>query len=382
MMTDKIKRFLSENRLATPTLVVDVDRVVENYRGFTRLLPGADIYYAVKANPAPQIIKALVGEKACFDAASIFEVRQVIECGAKPSKISFGNTIKKEDDIAAAHGLGVGLFAFDSEGELDKLARAAPGARVYCRLMLTNESAGWPTSRKFGCEVEMARDLLIAARDKGLVPFGVSFHVGSQQTDLTQWDVAIARSKVLFTALEGAGIKLGMVNLGGGIPVPYRGGVGDDSVPELETASRAIFDSLARHFGNQMPRIFAEPGRAMVADAGIIEAEVVLVSRKVYDDSRRWVYLDIGKYGGLAETLDECIRYRIETSRDGGETGPVVVAGPTCDETDVLYDRAGYELPLDLAAGDRVRILATGAYTSSYCSVGFNGFPPLAERYI
>jgi ornithine decarboxylase len=381
-MTDKIRRYLSENRVSTPSLVVDVDRVVENYRAFARWLPGAKIYYAVKANPAPQILKALVSENACFDAASIYEIRSAVDCGAQPQRLSFGNTIKKEDDIAAAHRLGVGLYAFDSAEELDKIARAAPGARVYCRLLLTNDKAGWPTSRKFGCGVEMAGDLLVAARDKGLEPFGVSFHVGSQQTDLVQWDVAIARTKVLFTTLEGAGIKLGMVNLGGGMPVAYREDGAASDVPSLETAGRAIVEALQRHFGNQMPRIVAEPGRAVVADAGIIAAEVVLVSQKTYGDARRWVYLDIGKYGGLAETLEECIRYRIETDRDGGDTGPVVVAGPTCDETDVLYDRAGYELPLDLAAGDRVRILATGAYTSTYCSTGFNGFPPLAEHYI
>jgi ornithine decarboxylase len=120
----------------------------------------------------------------------------------------------------------------------------------------------------------------------------------------------------------------------------------------------------------------------MVGDAGIIEAEVVLISHKTYGDERRWIYLDIGKYGGLAETMGECIRYSIETDHDGGATGPVVLAGPTCDETDVIYDRARYELPLDLAVGDRVRIIAAGAYTSSYCSVGFNGFPPMAEHYI
>lgn len=381
-MTEKIRRFLAENSIPTPVLVVDVDRVVDNYRAFANCFPGAKIYYAIKANPAPQILRALVREDACFDAASIFEVRTALDCGASASRLSFGNTIKKEDDIDEAARLGVGLFAFDSEEELDKLARAAPGARVYCRLLLTNDSAGWPTSRKFGCDVEMAGDLMIAARDKGLSPYGVSFHVGSQQTDLGQWDIAIARTKLLFTTLEGAGVKLGMVNLGGGIPVAYRDGERETDVPQLQAAGQAITDALRRHFGNQMPAIFAEPGRAIAADAGIIAAEVVLVSRKSHGDARRWVYLDIGKYGGLAETLDECIRYEIETDRDGGATGPVVLAGPTCDETDVLYDRTGYELPLDLEAGDRVRILATGAYTSSYCSVGFNGFPPLAEHYI
>jgi ornithine decarboxylase len=381
-MTEKIKKFLAENRPATPALVVDLDRVVDNYRQLARHLPGAEIYYAIKANPAPRIIDALAGEGAHFDAASIYEIRLARAHGVPPGRISFGNTIKKERDIAAAARLGVGLYAFDSAGELEKLARGAPGARVYCRLLMTNDSAGWPTSRKFGCDVEMARDLLVAARDKGLDPYGVSFHVGSQQTDLDQWDIAIARTRLLFTSLQEAGIELGMVDLGGGMPVAYGGDPEGPPIPTQEAGCRAILDALSRHFGNHLPRVIVEPGRSMVGDAGIIEAEVVLISHKTYGDERRWIYLDIGKYGGLAETMGECIRYSIETDHDGGATGPVVLAGPTCDETDVIYDRARYELPLDLAVGDRVRIIAAGAYTSSYCSVGFNGFPPMAEHYI
>jgi ornithine decarboxylase len=381
-MTEKIKRFLAENRPATPALVVDLDRVVDNYRRLARLLPGAEIYYAIKANPAPAILEALAGLGAHFDAASIFEIHQALATGAAPDRISFGNTIKKEDDIARAARLGIGLYAFDAAGELEKLARGAPGARVYCRLLMTNDSARWPTSRKFGCDVEMARDLLVAARRQGLDPYGLSFHVGSQQTDLDQWDIGIARTKLLFTSLQEAGIRLEMVNLGGGLPVAYGEAPGDPPVPALEAGCWAITDALSRHFGNHLPRVIVEPGRALVGDAGVIEAEVVLISHKGYGDDRRWVYLDVGKFGGLPETMDECILYAIETDHDGGATGPVVLAGPTCDETDVLYDRAGYLLPLDLAVGDRVRILATGAYTSSYCSVGFNGFPPLAEHYI
>ena len=386
-MTEKIARYLAEKNPATPCLVVDIDRAVDNYRRLAGQLPGTEIYYAVKANPAPAILRALAREDASFDAASVYEIDSALKNGARPDRISFGNTIKKEVDIAAAHDKGIGLFAFDAAAELEKLARAAPGARVYCRLLLTNVGSSWPTTRKFGCDVEMARDLLLAAAEVGLDPYGVSFHVGSQQTDLDQWDVAIARARVLFTLLEDEGVKLSMVNLGGGMAVAYRkeapGAHGTSAtVPSLETGCEAVRDALARHFGNRMPRLIAEPGRALVADAGIIAAEVVLISHKGYGDPRRWVYLDVGRFGGLAETMDECIRYQVETERDGGPTGPVVLAGPTCDETDVLYDRAGYELPLDLSVGDRVRILSTGAYTSSYASVGFNGFPPLAEHYV
>ena len=117
----------------------------------------------------------------------------------------------------------------------------------------------------------------------------------------------------------------------------------------------------------------------MVGDAGVIQAEVVLVADKGGEDRRRWVYLDIGKFHGLAETMEEAIKYRMLTPHDGGATGPVVLAGPTCDSADILYEKTAYELPLALKAGDRVWILATGAYTTTYSAVAFNGFPPLAS---
>ncbi len=373
-MTDKIKRFLAEQRPATPCLIIDVDKIVDNYRTLKRHLPAADIYYAMKANPAVDVLRPLVEEGANFDAASIYEIEHVMNCGAKPAKISFGNTIKKEEHIAAAYGRGVRMFAFDSAAELEKLSRAAPGARVFCRILMTNPDALWPTSRKFGCDVEMARDLLIQARDLGLDPYGVSFHVGSQQVELGQWDIAVARTRLLFTALEEAGIHLGMVNVGGGMPVRYR-----TDVPNPKQIADAIMDAMHKHFGNRLPRLVVEPGRGMAGNAGIISATVVLISTKSYADEKRWVYLDVGKFGGLPETMGECIRYQIETDRDDGPMGPIVLAGPTCDEVDVIYDQAGYELPLDLQIGDRVRILATGAYTSTYSSVAFNGFPPLRE---
>ena len=140
--------------------------------------------------------------------------------------------------------------------------------------------------------------------------------------------------------------------------------------------------AMVETFGNQMPRMVIEPGRSIVGAAGVIEAEVVLVSRKSYDDPVRWVYLDAGMFGGLAETMDEAIQYPIVAQRGVVETGPVAIAGPTCDGADILYEKAHYELPMDLKAGDRVRIYNTGAYTTTYASVGFNGFDPLGEHYI
>ena len=376
-MTPKVARFLADTQPATPCLVLDVDRVEDNFRRLRDALPLARIYYAVKANPAAPVLERLVGLGSHFDAASFQEVSMCLDAGAEPEAISYGNTIKRERDIAAAYARGVRMFAFDSEMELEKLARSAPGARVYCRILVGNDGAEWPLSRKFGCEVEMARDLMVKAGQMGLDPFGLSFHVGSQQVRTAAYEMAIAKVAMLFTDLVDAGVKVRMVNLGGGYPVRYK-----SEVPEIDEFGQAIMGAMVEHFGNALPEIVIEPGRFLVADAGVVQAEVVLVSRKGAEDPVRWVYLDIGRFGGLAETEGEAIKYAFRTPHDGAEEGPVTIAGPTCDSTDTLYEKSNYRLPLALTAGDRVELLATGAYVTTYASQKFNGFEPLAEHYI
>ncbi|MDP6603724.1 MAG: type III PLP-dependent enzyme, partial [Rhodospirillales bacterium] len=350
-MTPKIERFLEERRYPTPYLVVDLERVAAKYGDIRRMLPLAEIHYAVKANPAPQILKTLCDLGSCFDAASAAEVELCLAAGAVPERVSYGNVVKKEAEIARAFGQGVRRFAFDSAEELNKIARSAPGARVYCRILTSGEGADWPLSRKFGCELDMARDLMVRAQERGLEAYGLSFHVGSQQTDPGQWEIAIGRTAMVFSDLRERGIEIKTVNLGGGFPVRYRSNSGVAPVPGFATFADAIMNAMTRHFGNHLPAMTIEPGRCIAAEAGVIEAEVVLISRKAYDDDVRWVFLDIGTFGGLAETLDEAIKYPIRTPSDGGTEGPVVIAGPTCDGADVLYERAGYTLPLELGIG-------------------------------
>jgi ornithine decarboxylase len=368
----RIFDFITRQSLPTPYLVMDLQDIKHNYQTLAAQLPATHIYYAIKANPAPEILQLLVKLGSSFDAASMPEIRACLSAGAQPHQISFGNTIKKAADIAAAYRLGVRLFAFDSLQELEKLAVHAPGSQVYCRLLMECTGAEWPLSRKFGCELDMAKDLLIHSDRVGLQAYGVSFHVGSQQLDVRQWDLAIATTARLFRDLAAVGVELQMLNLGGGFPARYA-----SSVPELASYTSAIDTALTRHFGSNRPIAMLEPGRSLVADAGIINTEVVLISRKSDREERRWVFLDIGKFGGLAETMDEAIRYRLRTPGDGTPTGPVIIAGPTCDSADILYDRSDYQLPLNLQAGDRLQILSAGAYTSTYASVGFNGFAPL-----
>jgi ornithine decarboxylase len=371
-MNKKISRFLAEAAPETPCLVVDLEIIAKAYDTLRRYLPIASVYYAMKANPAADIVSMLAKKGSNFDVASPAEIALCLDNGATPERLSFGNTIKKERDIAAAYAAGVRLFAFDSEAELDKLARVAPGARVFCRILVSCEGADWPLSRKFGCSPEMAVELLCKARDYGLDPYGVSFHVGSQQTDLGQWDGAVASAARMFSLLAEADINLRMVNIGGGFPARYR-----SEVSPIEQYAGAVTAALTKHFGNHVPEIIVEPGRSLVGDAGIIQSEVVLISDKGDGGGKRWVYLDVGKFNGLAETMDESIKYRIETPGRDGPSGPVVIAGPTCDSADILYEKTEYHLPLGLEVGDKVEILSTGAYTASYASVGFNGFPPM-----
>ncbi len=377
MATQRILDFLATRRPEGPCLVVDLDVVRDNFSAFRKALPDSRIFYAVKANPAPEILRLLATMGSSFDTASVAEVEMALNAGATADRISFGNTIKKERDIARAFGLGIKLFAVDCVEEVEKIARAAPGSRVFCRVLTDGEGAEWPLSRKFGCVPAMAVDVLRHAKKLGLDAYGVSFHVGSQQTDLNAWDKALADAKRVFATLADEGIVLKMVNMGGGFPTRYL-----KDVPAAQAYGRAIFSSLTKHFGNDIPETIIEPGRGMVGNAGVIKSEVVLISKKADNDNVRWVYLDIGKFGGLAETMDEAIRYPIATARDNDEKAPCVLAGPTCDSADVLYEKTPYPLPLSLTIGDEVLIEGTGAYTTTYSAVAFNGFEPLRSYVI
>ncbi len=379
-MTARIRDFLKKRKEDGPCLVVDLDVVRENYHGFAKALPDTRVFYAVKANPAPEILKLLAELGSCFDVASLSEARDVLAAGATADRISYGNTIKKESEIATAFALGVTMFAVDCDAEVDKIARVAPGARVICRILsdAAEADADWPLSRKFGCVPDMAVEVLERALRGGLVPYGISFHVGSQQNNVEAWDGALGATAAVFRACAERGIALSMVNLGGGFPTRYV-----RKTPKLESYGKSIFRALRKHFGNAIPETIIEPGRGMVGNAGMIEAEVVLISKKsAAADEVRWVYLDIGKFHGLAETQDEMIRYPIRTDKDGGEKSPCIIAGPTCDSVDILYEKVPYDLPISLAIGDKVLIEAAGAYTVMYSSIGFNGYPPLKQYVI
>ena len=375
--TARIEQFLCRRPdLPTPFLVVDLDVVAERYRALCEALPQAAAYYAVKANPDPAVLGLLIDLGCDLDVASLGEVELCLDLGAAPRQLSYGNTVKKERDIRVAAELGVTVFTADCVAELDKITRQAPGSTVLIRLATNGAGADWPLSRKFGCGPADALALLRRAAAAGH-PVGMGFHVGSQQHDVQSWDAPLCQIATVADELAADGIALTTVNLGGGLPSSHLA-----PTPDVTVYGASIGAAIDRHLAHHPGlRFMVEPGRFLVGDAGVIRTEVVLISRRD-GESHPWVYLDIGMFNGLAETAEESIRYRIRCPRPHGPTAPAVLAGPTCDSLDVLYEDTPYPLPVDLREGDQLDLLATGAYTTSYSSVWFNGFEPLRAYYL
>ena len=366
---EALKKF-SEGK-ATPFLLIDLNIIKKKFVELKKNLPFAKIHYAVKANPEEEVLKMLHSLGSNFDVASVYELDQLLAIGVDPAKILYGNTIKKSRDVAYAYEKGVRLFATDSEYDLNSIAQNAPGSKVYFRILSDGSGADWPLSRKFGAHPDILFSLIKKSKSLDVIPYGLSFHVGSQQRDIGQWDNAISQCYYLFQSVRDIGVELKMIDIGGGFPAHY-------TTPTTETGRYAteIVRFLKEDFGDNMPEIIVEPGRSLAGDSGIIVSEVVLVEKKAKYNPYKWMYLDIGKFSGLIETLDESIKYPMYIEKNG-KSEKYIVAGPTCDSVDILYEKTKMNFPATAEPGDRVYIFTTGAYTKSYSSMAFNGFPTL-----
>ena len=371
---EALKDYVSD--LPTPVLLIDVEKIRQKYRELNQSFPMAQIYYAVKANPQDSVVNMLESEGSNFDIASRYELDQMLRLGISPDRLSYGNTIKKPSDIKYFYDHGVRMFVTDSENDLKNISLLAPGSRILFRILTEGTGADWPLSRKFGSHSDVIYYLILQAQQLGLQPYGISFHVGSQQRDIGQWDDAIARCKSLFDAAWEEGIELKMINLGGGFPASYV----DPTYGVAEYAAE-ILRFIEEDFGDNMPQLILEPGRSLVADCGIIVSEIINITRKSKNNLYHWVYLDVGKFGGMIETIDESIKFPIYFDREG-MADEIILAGPTCDSMDILYENYKYHMPDTAMPGDKVYIFTTGAYTQSYSSVNFNGFPPLRAEIL
>jgi len=249
----------------TPFLIIDLEVIEKKYRELKDNLPFSQIFYAIKANPSDEVLTLLRDLGSSFDVASRFELDQLLRLNVDPTKISFGNTIKKPKDIAYFYEKGVRLFATDSIEDLTNLSEYAPGSKIFFRLLTEGTGSDWPLSRKFGAHPDMIYNLIVMSKDMGVIPYGLSFHVGSQQRDIGQWDDAISKCKYLFDAVKSEGIHLKMINLGGGLPADYL-----DPTLSINLYASEIKRFLYEDFGDNMPEIFIEPGRSLSGDAGVI----------------------------------------------------------------------------------------------------------------
>lgn len=355
-------RYIAE-KFGTPVLVMDLNVIAKNYRQLVENINNCKVYYAVKANSNIEIVKLLRDMGSHFDVASRGEIEKLLSLGVEPYRMSFGNTIKKTEDIKFAYEVGIRMFAVDAEMEIEKIALVAPGSDIYVRISTNGmeNDADWPLTRKFGTSVNHAIELVKYAKEKGLNPIGLSFHVGSQNYNPENWRIAIREAAIVFEEARQFGVEMKMINTGGGMPVLYT-----REIPEIKEIAKVINEAVEEYLGSDVT-VIVEPGRSMVGNAGVMITRVILRSKK---GDENWLYLDAGVFHGLTETIQN-IRYRITVNgKENEELEKFVLAGPTCDSVDVMYYDA--MLPKSTTLGDIVYFHTAGAYTTEY-GTSFNG---------
>ncbi|MFH1995771.1 MAG: type III PLP-dependent enzyme [Candidatus Omnitrophota bacterium] len=358
-----IRAMLKKHR--TPFMLIRRAVLERQYKRFRKSLPEVIPYYAIKANPYPGIIRTFAGLGSGFDVASAGEMRQVLKLGGSPSKIIFANTIKSNEDITFSRRRRVRLMTFDNEPELYKIAKHFPGARVLVRIKVANVGSVIELSLKFGADAEQAFFFLRKAKVLGLVPTGVSFHVGSQSTNVENYLQAIELASGIFKEAKANGMPLKILDIGGGFPIQH-----------FDNEIGVNFERMASHIRQQARALFdrgtkfiAEPGRFMSGPAGILVTQVI---GRTFRNNKNYYYLNDGIYGDFSGMVFDHCRYEFKTLRRG-QKFLSTLAGPTCDSLDTLS--ANEEIP-ELYVGDVVYVKNIGAYSSASATPGFNGFPP------
>jgi ornithine decarboxylase len=362
---------LAQLDLPTPFLACDLATVTDRHSRLLAALPGVECHFAMKCNPSPELLRHLAGLGSGFEIASIGELRSLQALGVDPATVLYSNPVKAPAHITEAYAAGLWRFSFDSVGELRKLADNAPGSAVYLRLIVDDSSSMFPLSSKLGADASDARYLFRVAVELGLRPYGVTFHVGSQCADANAWGAAVNTCGWVLSELERDGIRLEMVDIGGGFPVSYV-----EPAPSIEDIAGPVREALSR-LPYRPDVLAAEPGRYLVAESAVLVAGVV--GRSTRDDGN-WAHLDVGAYNGLleAQQMNERWHLPLWASVDG-EMASFTITGPTCDSTDTVYQNV--LLPAALDVGDRVYLDCAGAYTLSFAS-SFNGFLPPATTFL
>jgi len=356
---NKVLNYIALSDELPPYLLMDKEVVKEKVSVIGKNIKNSKVFYAVKANPDVEVLRFLNSLGTGFEIASEGELQILASLGVEPERIITSNPIKTFKFLEQAVDYGVNYFAYDSMVEVEKLAKYAPGCNVYVRLSVPNEGSEWPLSKKFGVELDAASELLVYAKGKGLNPVGITFHVGSQCNNIYNWNTAVDKARDLWENAEQNGIKLRMLNIGGGYPIRYT-----KNVVDVETIEKKVNKVIYQKFPEDID-IFIEPGRAVVGDAGIFVSTVI---GKAMRGDENWLYIDVGVFNGLMESVGGIKYTYVVGSRNEPKTW--TISGPSCDSFDVIDKEV--ELP-EPEVGNRILILSSGAYTISYASE-FNGF--------
>ena len=359
IIREKLKRHNS------PFMLIRKSVLEKQYSRFRKGLPEVTPYFAIKSNPHPRIIKTFIKMGSCFDVASAAEMRQVLKLGASPSKIIFANTVKSKKDIIIARRRGVKLMTFDSEPELYKIAENYPRAHVIVRIKVANQGSVVQLSLKFGADAEHAFFLLRKAKNLGLIPVGVSFHVGSQSTNVENYLQALEMTAKIFDEAEEHDLPLKIVDIGGGFPIQH-----------FDNEIGVNFERMAAQIRKQMKALFsrnvkfiAEPGRVLVGPSGVLVTQVI---GRSYRNNKNYYYLNDGIYGDFSGMVFDHCKYEFKTLRRGPKYMSAL-AGPTCDSFDTLSENE--EVP-ELYVNDVVYVKNIGAYSCASAVPNFNGFEP------
>lgn len=367
--------FLETLSYETPFFIFSKKRIRDNLQKFKRLFPGSSIHYAIKANAEPQVLKTLADAGCGFEVASKYELNMLKEIKIPPKKIIYGTAVKPSSHIKEFYEYGVDRFAFDSLPELEKIVSLAPRSRVYIRVIANDTGSIFKFSEKFGAEVQNVVPFLLRVKELGLYPYGISFHVGSQASDPKAWANTIENLRPIIKELKERGIRIDVLNLGGGYPCKYSS---SENVPDLKEIAQNIHEQYRKL--ESKPKLIIEPGRGIIADTAILVTSVIArIARK----GNIWLFLDGGCYNALFETMayQGSTRYSVTSMRpveDSGES-MFALAGPTGDSQDIITREA--LLPADIEVGDKLIFHNVGAYSLTTIS-RFNGFPKPDVYYI
>lgn len=362
------REYLESLDFETPFFLFSREKILETFQEFKECFPKAEIHYAMKANSEPEVLQTLADAGCGFEVASRYELEMLKSINVSPERIIYGTAVKPASHIKAACEYGVNIFSVDSLSELEKIALFAPNSRIFVRLSVDETSSVFKFSEKFGTDRHNLILLLKRAKEIGVQPYGISFHIGSQTSNPAAWAKALTVVSDGIEELLRFDITIEALNIGGGFPCAY---ASTENCPGLQEIADNVYEQyrkLPYHL-----QLVLEPGRGLIAQSGIAVTSVI---GRVERGDVTWLFLDAGVYNGFFETMayQGSTRYRITSLRQSCSSGQrlYAIAGPTGDSPDVITREA--LLPDDLQIGDKLIIHDVGAY-SLVCACSFNGFP-------